>query len=311
MNEPTEFKYPLDEYGEPYFAGSHVDAIEGMQDIKDRLKKAEADIIDNSSGSNTDIQNINNRLDKAESDISTNLSSSNTKFQNVNNRLDKAESDITNNFTTTSNSIEQIDNRLKKAESDIADNSTGSNSDIERINGRLDKVESDVTTNLSNNNTKFQTVDSRLDKAESDIKTNSEKQVNLENALEGYMGTTGWVSYANSVASGVQTNTLYGGTELKCEIKEVRIGIEGVTPVVRYKTITYNLRNFNLGTQVAQLPAGFITKAQAFPAFGNGNMSSYRIEITKDGKMNIFGGSNDKTLPASSYWVYGQHTWIE
>ena len=101
MNEPTEFKYPLDEYGEPYFAGSHVDAVEGMQNIKDRL-----------------------------------------------------------------------------------------------------------------------------DKAESDIKTNSEKQVNLENALEGYMGTTGWVSYAKNVASGVQTNTLYGGTELKCEIKEVRRGYE-------------------------------------------------------------------------------------
>ncbi|MEB5650169.1 hypothetical protein MXF31_11000 [Mammaliicoccus sciuri] len=212
MNEPTEFKYPLDEYGEPYFAGSHVDAIEGMQDIKDRLEKAEADIIDNS---------------------------------------------------------------------------TGSNSDIEKINGRLDK-------------------------AESDIKTNSEKQVNLENALEGYMGTTGWVSYAGNVASGVQTNTMYASSDgLKCEIKEVRIGIEGVTPVVRYKTITYNLRNFELGTQVAQLPTGFVTKAQTFPAFGNGNMSAYRIEITKDGKMNIFGGSNDKTLPTSSYWVYGQHTWIE
>lgn len=212
MNEPTEFKYPLDEYGEPYFAGSHVDAIEGMQDIKDRLEKAELDIIDNSTGSNTDIQKIN----------------------------------------------------------------------------------------------------SRLDKAESNIKTNNENQINLENALEGYMGTTGWISYASNVASGVQTNTMYASSDgLKCEIKEVRIGIEGVTPVVRYKTITYNLRNFELGTQVAQLPAGFITKPQAFPAFGNGNMSAYRIEITKDGKMTIFGGSNDKTLLTSSYWVYGQHTWIE
>ncbi len=236
MNDPTEFKYSLDEYGDPYFAGSHVDAIEGMQDIKDRLEKAE---------------------------------------------------------------------------SDIADNSTGSNADIERINGRLDKAESDIATNLSNSNTNFQTVNNRLDTAEANIQTNSEKQVNIENALEGYMGTTGWVSYAGSVASGVQTNTLYNGTELKCEIKEVRIGIEGVTPVVRYKTITYNLRNFNLGTQVAQLPTGFVTKAQTFPAFGNGNMSAYRIEITKDGKMNIFGGTNDKTLPISSYWVYGQHTWIE
>src|SRR5699024_11471003 len=71
MNEPTEFKYPLDEYGDPYFAGSHIDAIEGMQDIKDRLKKAESDIIDNSSGSNADIQNISKRINKAESDIKT------------------------------------------------------------------------------------------------------------------------------------------------------------------------------------------------------------------------------------------------
>ncbi|MCJ1765558.1 hypothetical protein [Mammaliicoccus sciuri] len=237
MNEPTEFKYPLDEYGEPYFAGSHVDAIQGMEDIKDRLEKAEADIADNSSGSNTDIQNINSRLDKAESDISTNLSDSNTKFQTVNNRLDTAEANI---------------------------------------------------------------------------QTNSEKQVNLENALEGYMRTTGWVSYADSVASGVEVDVMYGSYNgMKCALKEVRIGLDGVTHVVRYKTISYNLRSFKLGEQVAQLPTGFVKNAQLFPAFGNGNMSSYRIEIMPDGKMTILGGTNDKTLSPSSYWVYGQHTWIE
>ena len=212
MNEPTEFKYPLDEYGEPYFAGSHVDAIEGMQDIKDRLEKAESDIIDNSTGSNTDIQNINNRLDKAESNVKT-------------------------------------------------------------------------------------------------INTN---QLNLDDNFKNYTGTTGWVSYAGNVASGVQTNTMYASSDgLKCEIKEVRIGIEGVTPVVRYKTIAYNLRNFKLGEQVAQLPVGFMTKAHIFPAYGNGNMGAYRIEVTKSGAMTIHGGLNDKNLPTSSYWVYGQYTWIE
>ncbi len=212
MNEPTEFKYPLDEYGEPYFAGSHVDAITGMQDIKDRLDKAESDISNNSSSSNTDIQNINTRLDTAEANI----------------------------------------------------------------------------------------------------QTNSEKQVNLENALEGYMGTTDWVSYANSVASGVDADVMYTSNNgLKCALKEVRIGIEGVTPVVRYKTIAYNLRGFKLGEQVAQLPSGFIKNAQLFPAFGSGSMSSYRIEIMPNGKMTILGGTNDKTLSSSSYWVYGQHTWIE
>ena len=212
MNEPTEFKYPLDEYGEPYFAGSHVDAIEGMQDIKDRLKKAESDIIDNSTGSNTDIQNINNRLDKAESNVKT-------------------------------------------------------------------------------------------------INTN---QLNLDDNFKNYTGTTGWVSYAGNVASGVQTNTMYASSDgLKCEIKEVRIGIEGVTPVVRYKTIAYNLRNFKLSEQVAQLPNGFMNKAHIFPAYGNGNMGAYRIEVTKSGAMTIHGGLNDKNLPISSYWVYGQYTWIE
>ena len=211
MNEPTEFKYPLDEYGEPYFAGSHVDAIEGMQDIKDRLEKAESDIIDNSSGSNADIQNISKRINKAESDIKT-------------------------------------------------------------------------------------------------INTN---QLNLEDAFKDFIGVTNWTSYANNVAPGVQTNAMYTSNDLKCELKEVRIGVTGLTPIVRYKTITYNLRNFKLGEQVAQLPNGFMNKSHTFPAFGNGNMGAYRIEVTKSGAMTIFGGLNDKNLPTSSYWVYGQYTWIE
>ena len=211
MNEPTEFKYPLDEYGEPYFAGSHVNAIQGMQDIKDRLEKAETDIINNSSGSNADIQNISKRINKAESDIKT-------------------------------------------------------------------------------------------------INTN---QLNLEDAFKDFIGVTNWTSYANNVAPGVQTNAMYTSDGLKCELKEVRIGVTGLTPIVRYKTITYNLRNFKLGEQVAQLPNGFMNKSHTFPAFGNGNMGAYRVEVTKSGAMTIFGGLNDKNLPISSYWVYGQYTWIE
>ena len=211
MNEPTEFKYPLDEYGEPYFAGSHVDAIKGMEDIKDRLEKAESDIINNSSGSNADIQNISKRINKAESDIKT-------------------------------------------------------------------------------------------------INTN---QLNLEDAFKDFIGVTNWTSYANNVAPGVQTNAMYASDDLKCELKEVRIGVTGLTPIVRYKTITYNLRNFKLGEQVAQLPNGFMNKSHTFPAFGNGNMGAYRVEVTKSGAMTIFGGLNDKNLPISSYWVYGQYTWIE
>lgn len=193
MNEPTEFKYPLDEYGEPYFAGSHVNAIQGMESIKE------------------DIENVNIKADRAERNI---------KIVDENNH-------------------------------------------------------------------------------------------NLEDSFKDFIGVTNWTSYANNVAPGVQTNTAYSSDGFKCEVKEVRIGVTGLTPIVRYKTITYNLRNFKLGEQVAQLPVGFMTKSHSFPAYGNGNMGAYRVEVTKSGAMTIFGGLNDKNLPTSSYWVYGQYTWIE
>ena len=193
MSKPTEFKYPLDENGEPYFAGSHVNAIEGMESIKE------------------DIENVNIKADRAERNI---------KIVDENNH-------------------------------------------------------------------------------------------NLEDSFKDFIGVTNWTSYANNVAPGVKTNTMYTDGGLKCELKEVRIGVEGLTPIVRYKTITYNLRNFKLGEQVAQLPSGFVNKDQSFPAFGHGNMGAYKIEVTKSGAMTIWAGLNDKNLDIDRYWVYGQYTWIE
>ena len=193
MSKPTEFKYPLDENGEPYFAGSHVNAIEGMESIKE------------------DIENVNIKADRAERNI---------KIVDENNK-------------------------------------------------------------------------------------------NLEDSFKDFIGVTNWTSYANNVAPGVKTNTMYTDGGLKCELKEIRIGVEGLTPIVRYKTITYNLRNFKLGEQVAQLPSGFVNKDQAFPAFGHGNMGAYKIEVTKSGAMTIWAGLNDRNLDTDRYWVYGQHTWIE
>ena len=200
MNEPTEFKYPLDEYGDPYFAGSHVDAIEGMESIK---------------------------------------------------------------------------------------------KDIESVKEGVESV------------------NVKADRAERNIKIVDENNKNLEDAFKDFIGVTNWTSYANNVAPGVKTNTMYTDGGLKCELKEIRIGVEGLTPIVRYKTITYNLRNFKLGEQVAQLPSGFVNKDQAFPAFGHGNMGAYKIEVTKSGAMTIWAGLNDKKLDTDRYWVYGQYTWIE
>lgn len=154
-------------------------------------------------------------------------------------------------------------------------------------------------------------VEEKVDRAERNIKIVDENNHNLEDSFKDFIGVTNWTSYANNVAPGVQTNTAYSSDGFKCEVKEVRIGVTGLTPIVRYKTITYNLRNFKLGEQVAQLPVGFMTKSHSFPAYGNGNMGAYRVEVTKSGAMTIFGGLNDKSLPTDSYWVYGQYTWIE
>ncbi|WP_337227930.1 hypothetical protein [Staphylococcus succinus] len=33
MNNPTEIKYPLDEYGQPYFAATHAQAIQGVEEL--------------------------------------------------------------------------------------------------------------------------------------------------------------------------------------------------------------------------------------------------------------------------------------
>lgn len=35
MNKPTEIKYPLDENGEPYFAATHIKAVQGLEQFDD------------------------------------------------------------------------------------------------------------------------------------------------------------------------------------------------------------------------------------------------------------------------------------
>lgn len=44
MNRPTEIKYPLDENGEPYFAATHVQAVQGLEEFDngDEIKDLES-----------------------------------------------------------------------------------------------------------------------------------------------------------------------------------------------------------------------------------------------------------------------------
>lgn len=54
MNEPTEIKYPLDENGEPYYAATHIDAVQGFD----------------TSENEVDLTDINNKITKLETLIS-------------------------------------------------------------------------------------------------------------------------------------------------------------------------------------------------------------------------------------------------
>lgn len=60
MNEPTEIKYPLDENGEPYFAGTHIKAVAGLDFAGDE------DLITIIFNLQNEISKINTKIDNQE-----------------------------------------------------------------------------------------------------------------------------------------------------------------------------------------------------------------------------------------------------
>ncbi|MDN6161090.1 MAG: hypothetical protein L0J91_06415 [Lactococcus lactis] len=64
MNEPTEIKYPLDSGGEPYYAATHVQAIQGLEepDLNDTLKSMSEAI----ASQQEIIDSLNKRIEKLE-----------------------------------------------------------------------------------------------------------------------------------------------------------------------------------------------------------------------------------------------------
>ena len=64
MNEPTEFKYPLDEYGEPYFAGSHINAIQGMKEYKEEVDRKISSVQGSGDTNNTALKALEKRMNE-------------------------------------------------------------------------------------------------------------------------------------------------------------------------------------------------------------------------------------------------------
>ena len=62
MNKPTEIKYPLDENGEPYFAATHIKAVQGLEQFDDSEDIKDLDSL---------VNKLNIRVSAQESEIAT------------------------------------------------------------------------------------------------------------------------------------------------------------------------------------------------------------------------------------------------
>lgn len=76
MNRPTEIKYPLDENGEPYFAATHVKAIQGFEDFDNTedigdLRQIISNINTSVTSLQTDMQTLNTKYEEIIQEIET------------------------------------------------------------------------------------------------------------------------------------------------------------------------------------------------------------------------------------------------
>ena len=129
--------------------------------------------------------------------------------------------------------------------------------------------------------------------------------------LGDYIFDTGWKEYDTHID--VEKNSLYASDGFRCGIREVILNpsIFGNGNQTRLKMIRVNLRGFVDGQQIAQLPTGFIGKAQRFQMSGNGNRKPYIIEVLSDGKVVAFVHRDESNNSSNSNWIYGQYTWVE
>lgn len=195
---------------------------------------------------------------------------------------------------------DEIDKKIKQKTDEI-------NSTINDVNKTIENANKTITEQqkiIDENKTK-------IDRNKTDIGENKTDITNMSSNFENIVGITGWVPYGYNVGQGVEADAIHGGKHLICGLKEVRVGIPNVTRVARIKTISYNLRNFENGQQVAQLPSGFLKDNLIFTAHGHGNRGSYRVEVLTNGKMTVYVNPNDRDLDRSYFWIYGQFTWVE
>ena len=83
MIKPTEIKYPLDENGEPYFAGTHIKAVAGLDFADDE------DLITIIFNLQNEISKINTKMDNQETLIYKLKSEVDENTKKINEQSDK------------------------------------------------------------------------------------------------------------------------------------------------------------------------------------------------------------------------------
>ena len=128
-----------------------------------------------------------------------------------------------------------------------------------------------------------------------------------------YIYDSGWISYDYNAGSGLEINTNYKSGGFKCGIRETTLNsIEfGNKNKHTTKIIRVNVSNFTSGTQLFQLPTGFVKEAQRFQMSGSGHRLPYTLEILPDGKVMVFVHPSEQDNSSTSNWIYGQYTWME
>ena len=98
MNKPTEIKYSLDENGEPYFAATHIQAVQGLNFNDDEDLST---VIFN-------LQKEVNRVSEENSNLRNSVEDSKTKI-----------SELNTNIETSKNVIETLKTKVGSLETDV------------------------------------------------------------------------------------------------------------------------------------------------------------------------------------------------
>ncbi|GEP80625.1 hypothetical protein [Staphylococcus carnosus] len=100
MNEPTEIKYSLDESGEPYFAATHIQAVQGLnfnedEDLSTVIFNLQKEV-NKVSEENTNLRNTVEYSKTKISELNTNIETSKNTIETLKTKTGSLEVTVKN-----------------------------------------------------------------------------------------------------------------------------------------------------------------------------------------------------------------------